>query len=151
MDSALVWLPRVVVRFCRAVAHRVARSCRPNLVESRRKIEVLRKRSDFLAVASSGKRWVAPGFILQIGAPHPESSFVRYGLTASRKIGNAVTRNRARRRMRALAAELLGHASAEHDYVLIARITTPTCDFDALRQDLIKGLKRLKLWREAQS
>ena len=114
-------------------------------------LTVLRKRADFLAAASSGKRWVAPGFILQIGVQHSDSSSVRYGLTASRKIGNAVVRNRARRRLRALAAEILGNASAEHDYVLIARITTPTCEFDALRQDLIKGLKRMKVWREAQA
>ena len=113
-----------------------------------RKLEVLRKRAEFLAAASSGKRWVAPGFILQIGAPHPESSSIRYGLTASRKIGNAVTRNRARRRLRALAAEIMRHASAEHDYVLIARTTTPTCGFDELRRDLTKGLKRMKVWKE---
>jgi ribonuclease P protein component len=112
------------------------------------KLEVLRKRAEFLAVAASGKKWVAPGFILQIGAAHPLSSTVRYGLTASRKIGNAVTRNRARRRLRALAAEILAHASAEHDYVFIARMTTPTVGFDALRQDLLKGLKRMKVWRE---
>ena len=112
------------------------------------KLEVLRKRAEFLAVASSGKKWVAPGFILQIGAAHPPSPTIRYGLTASRKIGNAVIRNRARRRMRALAAEILIHALPEHDYVLIARATTPTVAFDALRQDLIKGIKRMKVWAE---
>ena len=123
-------------------------SCRPNLVESCRKLQVLRKRAEFLATASSGKRWVAPGFILQIGAEHPATPTVRYGLTASRKVGNAVTRNRARRRLRALAAEILCHASPEHDYVLIARTTTPACGFDVLRQDLIKGLKRMKMWKD---
>ena len=112
------------------------------------KLEVLRKRAEFLAVAASGAKWVAPGFILQIGALHPSSPAIRYGLTASRKVGNAVTRNRARRRLRALAAEILTHALPEHDYVLIARIATPTAAFDALRQDLVKGMKRMKVWKE---
>jgi len=112
------------------------------------KLQTLRKRADFLAVASSGKKWVAPGFILQIGVEHPPTPTIRYGLTASRKIGNAVIRNRARRRLRALAAEILAHALPEHDYVLIARPTTPACAFADLRQDLTKGMKRMKIWRE---
>lgn len=115
-----------------------------------RKLEVLRKREEFLSVAASGKRWVAPGFILQIGAPHVPSSKIRYGLTASKKVGNAVTRNRARRRLRALAMQILPHAASEHDYVLIARATTPSCSFADLQRDLTKGLNRLKLWREEE-
>jgi len=91
---------------------------------------------------------VGRAFILQIGAPHDPSPAIRYGLTASRKIGNAVTRNRARRRLRALTMQILPHASREHDYVLIARAPTPTCVFADLQKDLEKGLKRLKLWRE---
>jgi ribonuclease P protein component len=112
------------------------------------KLEILRKRAEFLAVASSGKRWVAPGFILQIGDAHEPSKNVRYGLTASGKIGNAVARNRARRRLRAMAFQIMPYASPEHDYVLVARASTPACAFTAMQQDLSKGLKRLKLWRE---
>lgn len=115
------------------------------------KLEVLRKRSEFLSVAASGKRWVAPSFVLQIGTAHASTSYVRYGLTATKKIGNAVTRNRARRRLRALAMQILPLASPEHDYVLIARDKTPTCPFNELQADLIKGLKRLKLWNEQAS
>jgi len=91
---------------------------------------------------------VAPGFILQIGPQHPPSPTVHYGLTASKKVGNAVTRNKARRRLRALAAELMPFAAKEHDYVLIARPTTTTYAYEDLQKDLTKGLKRLKLWRE---
>jgi len=112
------------------------------------KLEILRKRAEFLAVASSGKRWVAPGFILQVGNVHEPSSKIRYGLTASSKIGNAVVRNRARRRLRAIAAQILPQASCEHDYVLVARATTPKYAFADLQKDLIGGLKRLKLLRE---
>ena len=135
-------------RFWLVAALKVARSFRPNLVTTVRKLEVLRRRNEFLAVASSGKRWVSTGFILQVSAPHAPLSCIRYGLTASRKIGNAVTRNRARRRLRALAAQMMLYASPEHDYVLIARAQTPSCAFTDLQKDLIKGLKRLNLWRE---
>ncbi|MFA5041693.1 MAG: ribonuclease P protein component, partial [Bdellovibrionales bacterium] len=88
------------------------------------KIEILRKRAEFLSVAASGKRWVAPGFILQVGNAHEPTTTIRYGLTASSKVGNAVTRNRARRRLRALASEIIPCAAPEHDYVLVARTTT---------------------------
>jgi len=140
----------MAARFCRAAAHRVARSCQLNrCVALAPKLQVLRKRAEFLAVAASGKKWVAPAFILQIGTPHPPTTPIRYGLTASRKVGNAVTRNRARRRLRALAAELLPHASLEHDYVLVARDTAPDYEYNALRQDMIKGMKRMKIWQDA--
>ena len=112
------------------------------------KLQILRKRAEFLAVAASGKKWVAPSFILQIGAAREATTSIRYGLTATKKIGNAVIRNRARRRLRALAAELLPHASPDHDYVLIARDGAVTAAFDVMRQDMIKGMKRMKVWRD---
>ena len=77
-------------------------------------LEILRKRAEFLAVASSGKKWVAPGFILQIGPARTSDEAIHYGLTASRKVGNAVTRNRSRRRLRALATEIMPLAIPEH-------------------------------------
>ncbi|MDX2028444.1 MAG: ribonuclease P protein component [Alphaproteobacteria bacterium] len=109
---------------------------------------VLRKRAEFLAVAQTGRKWVAPGLILQMGVP-AASGQLRYGLTASRKIGNAVTRNRARRRLRALAQEVLPPHAAPNDYVLIARATSPSRDFDALRKDLMISLQKLGAWRDA--
>jgi len=123
----------------------------------KKKLIVLRRRAEFMAVAEAsktklGKKWVAQGLILQVSAPHtPETmpSQIRYGLTASGKVGNAVIRNRARRRLRALAFEVLPlHASPLHDYVLIARDATKTRDYEDLRGDLVTGLKRLGLWQE---
>jgi len=112
---------------------------------------VLRRRQEFLAVARQGKKWVATGLILQVGAARPEqtSSPVRYGLTASGKIGNAVVRNRARRRMRALVHEIMPlHAARGYDYVLIARVSTPRRKYADLQQDLITALKKLGVWRD---
>ncbi|MDD3029661.1 MAG: ribonuclease P protein component [Alphaproteobacteria bacterium] len=118
------------------------------MISAPKKLESLSKRAEFLAVASSGMRWVAPGFVLQVGGEHPPLPCPRFGLTATKKIGNAVTRNRARRRLRALAHQILPQASTSHDYVLIARVGTTACSFSDLKNDLQKGLKRLKLWEE---
>lgn len=114
-------------------------------------ISTLKERARFLAAAASGKKYVAPGLILQACACDPQKAktAVQFGLTASSKIGNAVVRNRARRRLRALAQEILPHhALTGYEYVLIARPATVTRAYDELRNDLIAGLKRLKLWQE---
>lgn len=113
------------------------------------------RRSQFLAVAGTRRKAVFPGLILQI-RPHDERQrpqedepAVRVGFTASRKIGNAVTRNRARRRLRAAAAEVMtSHAATGHDYVLIARAETPIRPYADLKNDLAQALRRLKAWRE---
>ena len=111
-------------------------------------IATLRRRPEFLAVAASGRKWAAPGLILQMGLPRESSAPARYGLTASSKVGGAVVRNRARRRLRALAVEILPHHAAARDYVLIARSTTATRAFSDLRQDLVTALRKLGAWHE---
>jgi ribonuclease P protein component len=71
---------------------------------------------------------------------------IRVGYTASKKVGGAVVRNRARRRLRALAREVLaGEAAPGYDYVLIARAETATRDYADLRNDMRFALKRLRL------
>lgn len=98
----------------------------------------LKRRRDFLRVAD-GVRAAKPGLVLQ-ARPMPEDGPaipVRVGFTATRKIGNAVARNRARRRLRAAAASVLpAKARAGHDYVLVARAGTLTRDYAALVDDL---------------
>lgn len=94
---------------------------------------------------------MANGLILQVGPTRQDKTLTgaRYGLTATTKIGNAVIRNRARRRLRALAFDVLAnHAARDHDYVLIARVTTGSCDYQELKKQLVTGLKRLGIWRE---
>jgi len=72
------------------------------------------------------------------------ASVVRVGFTASKKVGNAVVRNRARRRLKALAAIVLASEAAPGcDYVLVARTATPDIPFDRLVQDLRRGLGKL--------
>ena len=96
-------------------------------------------RAGFLAARDSGIKAVSKGFILQaVPTGRPEC---RLGLTASRKVGNAVRRNRARRRLRALArTELANRARSGTDYVMIARQGTAERPWDDLVADLHKSL-----------
>jgi ribonuclease P protein component len=102
----------------------------------------LLSRSDFLRVAASGVRFVAPGFVLQ--KAKETSDLPRYGLTATKKLGNAVIRNRARRRLRALAEQHLLPQAMAFDYVLVAREAMVSRSFEQLVNDLDKALKVLK-------
>ncbi|MEK9960159.1 MAG: ribonuclease P protein component [Rhodobiaceae bacterium] len=94
-------------------------------------------RAGFLAARDSGLKAVSRGFILQ-AVPSGRRDW-RLGLTATRKIGNAVRRNRARRRLRALArTELAIRARPGIDYVMIARQGTADRDWSDLVSDLGK-------------
>ena len=94
-------------------------------------------RRDFLQARNQGQKALARGLVIQ--ATNRDSDNWRVGLTASKKIGNAVSRNRARRRMRALARQHLAPlARSGVDYVLIARHDTVSCDW----QDLVTGLTK---------
>lgn len=106
----------------------------------------LLRRADFLR-AARGVKAALPGLVLQVRRRTPDENAgdarPRVGYTASRKVGNAVLRNRARRRLRAAAADVLS-ARAEQgcDYVLIARAATADRPYDALLADLGKALDR---------
>lgn len=111
-------------------------------------LERLKTRRQFLRVAASRRKWAAPGVVLQVAPQPPDDTppvrGPRYGLTVSRRVGNAVVRNRARRRLRAVAEDVLARLAApDHDYVLIGRQGTPGRDFDALKEDLETGLRKL--------
>jgi ribonuclease P protein component len=108
----------------------------------------LKNRAQFLEVAGKGRKWTTPGLILQ-ALPHPAGAATRVGFTASRRVGIAVLRNRARRRLKATAERLLPHHAVAGDYVVIARGTTVRRDFAALLGDLEAALKRLGAWRES--
>ena len=73
-----------------------------------------------------------------------DSAAIRFGLTATKKIGNAVIRNRTRRRLRVLAHESLSaHGQPGYDYVLIGRAATKHRTWDGLRTDLRSALKKV--------
>jgi len=105
--------------------------------------DVLTKRTDFLA-ANRGLRIARPGFVLLVGPNRVDR--VRYGITVTKKIGNAVVRNRMKRRFRALLRELLpAGAVPAHDHVLIGREGGIERRFALLREELKVALARAAL------
>ena len=113
----------------------------------------LRHRYEFLRVARGGQKCAMPGLVLQVckqQSPDPKKSpeNIRIGFTVSKKVGNSVTRNRARRRLRAAANIVIQKYAVEgHDYVMIGRSLTTKRDFEALVADLKKGLQKLGKWQ----
>lgn len=124
-------------------------------VSRRPSTTTLPRRADFLRVAATRRRCVTPGLILQV-APLPDSQRadapLRVGYTASKKVGNAVARNRSKRRLREAVAKIMPqHAREGLDYVLIAREETTARPFDQLLADLRHALRRLGVERSGSS
>jgi ribonuclease P protein component len=106
-------------------------------------VKTITARRDFLA-ANSGKRAPMPGFVLLVRPRADGDPAIRFGVTVTKKIGNAVVRNRMKRRFRALARELLPTAGiAGADHVLIGRAGGVERDFAALRAELAKALAKV--------
>ncbi|WP_435199291.1 ribonuclease P protein component [Qipengyuania sp. 902] len=103
-------------------------------------ISVIRKRSDFLA-ANRGLRVARPGFVL-LARPN-DGQGKRYGITVTKKIGNAVVRNRMKRRFRELLWSALPDSGLpDHDHILIGREGGVERDFAQLREELGAALTR---------
>ncbi|MCC5963325.1 MAG: ribonuclease P protein component [Rhodobacteraceae bacterium] len=125
------------------MARQSAEAIAPAAVLSSLRPEVLKKRADFLRAARAG-RTPTPGFLLQARA-RGSGGAMRVGFTCSKKLGNAVTRNRAKRRLRAVVQQVLPvHGRAGWDYVLVGRPgTTVTHDFATMCRDLERALAKL--------
>jgi ribonuclease P protein component len=114
-----------------------------DISENPQALSRIKARRDFLR-AARGKTVAMPGLVLQARARLSPEGPPRSGFTVTKKIGNAVARNRARRRLRAAAAAVLpGRAKPGWDYVLIGRAETLTRTFALLISDLEGALKRL--------
>ena len=110
------------------------------------RIDRLKKRPEFLAVAATSLRYATPGVVVQ-ARPAPESatpvSPARFGFTATRKLGGAVQRNRARRRLKAAAAMLAPErAKPGVDYVFVARAGTIDRPWQDLLRDVGQAMER---------
>jgi ribonuclease P protein component len=113
-------------------------------------MERLRKRSDFLA-AAGGVKVPSARFVLQARDRSDEAP-PRIGFTVSRKVGNAVERNRVRRRLRELVRLNSGDALRPgHDYVLVGRRAALSAAFSDLAADYDRAIARLHTMRRKPS
>lgn len=110
----------------------------------------LKRRAQFLHVAAARRYFVASSLLLQVCLNNEAGKTIRVGYTATRKIGNAVVRNRAKRRLRAAVEEVMpSHGLVGCDYVVIARLATTKRPFRAIQADLKIAMKKLNVWRKA--
>jgi ribonuclease P protein component len=102
----------------------------------------LKRRAEFLRVASAGKKAAVGGVVLQ-ALPRADTLPARLGFTVTRKVGNAVVRNRTRRRLKEAARLLLAQRPVTGaDLVLIGRDSTRKRNFIALQADIRRALER---------
>ncbi len=104
---------------------------------------MIQKRPDFLA-ANKGRRFASKGFVLLIFDRDDGDNQIRLGITVTKKIGNAVVRNRMKRRLRAVAREWLpnlGQSGADH--ILIGRIGGIERDFQTISNELAQALRKI--------
>ena len=112
----------------------------------------LKHRRDFLRAARQGRKWAMEGLVLQVRHRVAretleilEPGAVRVGFTVTKKIGNSVIRNRVRRRLRAVADQVLEDVTAKGlDLVIVGRKGTIKRQYSALIKDLKTALKKLK-------
>lgn len=107
-------------------------------------MERLKNRRDFLEAAKAAK-WVSRGLVLQARARR-DGEPPRVGFTVTKRIGNAVQRNRVKRRLReAVRLTMPAKAQTGYDYVVIGRQETLRRKFDMLRQDLATALAKVHI------
>jgi ribonuclease P protein component len=109
----------------------------------------LKRRAEFLRAAQRGRKAAMPGLVLQV-LQRDDAEPVRLGFTVTKKVGNAVVRNRVRRRLREAARLLLPQGAIQGaiqgaDVVLIGREATRTRDFTLLMDDLRRALAKTGL------
>jgi ribonuclease P protein component len=115
------------------------------------KLETLKRRAEFQRIRG-GVRAATPRFVLE-GKMRPQANQaagssggpdVRFGFTVTKQMGNAVTRNRIKRRLRAALSLTANHAATDgYDYVIIARSAALACEFQLLIDDFVAGFARV--------
>ena len=101
------------------------------------KLVSIKKRKDFVKIAKKGRKASAKGLVIQVSENLSPDKDIHIGYTVSKKVGNAVKRNRAKRRLRALSQQIIPFfAKPEYDYVIIGRKETLERGFQDLKKDL---------------
>ena len=112
------------------------------------KLQTLKKRKDFIKLNKFGKKYYGINFILQKYIyPNQEEAVLKFGFTATKKLGNAVIRNRAKRRMRSLITFCLKNDNkafkVNSSYVLVAKKTLIKASFINLKDEIKECLNKL--------
>ena len=108
-------------------------------------INKIKSRKDFVKIQKNGPKVISAGVILQHLNNSNQDNPSRFGFTASKKVGGAVQRNKAKRRMRSLVFDVIKKFETKGwDYVLIARKETAHRKYQKLKNDLIWAIKNLK-------
>ena len=103
----------------------------------------MKKRAEFLRAASSGRKVQSTGFVLQ-ARDRKDGAPARLGFTVTKKVGNAVVRNRTKRRLREVARKLSAEVSlGSFDLVLIGRSATASRPMPLLEEDLRRALRQV--------
>jgi ribonuclease P protein component len=105
-------------------------------------VTTIKASADYQRIAKTGKRWSTPAFIIQFLKTTEDAPF-RLGLTASRKVGDSVVRNRAKRRLREMVRKHAKSLRPGHDIVLIAKTDAAARDFAAMCADFEKAMTAL--------
>lgn len=114
------------------------------MTEQHLKLARIKKRPEYLAVANTRRKWVTPSFILQ-AKPGTGDSRPRAGFTTSKKVGNAVIRNRARRRLKEAARMIVPQKGLTGwDYVFIGRQAATDYPFEKMMSDISWALAKLE-------
>ena len=108
----------------------------------------IRLRRDFLSAAAGGRKFITQSFIVQLRLreeAHPApAQAIRFGYTVTKKMGDSVTRNRIKRRLReAVRKAAVPLARPGHDYVIISRIKALDCPFEELLRDMEFAFSRI--------
>ncbi|WP_126136210.1 ribonuclease P protein component [Tritonibacter mobilis] len=132
------------VSVCASATPKTSRAPRPSKpAKIRAGMELLTKRGDFLAAARARKQGTRSMMVQ--GRKRGDDGPFRVGFTCSKKVGNAVMRNRAKRRLREITRLLLKeHGKPGWDYVLIGRAgETTTCPFEQMQKDFAYALRKI--------
>lgn len=104
----------------------------------------LKKRAQFLAIAAGGRKAIASTLVVQGSPARMGEESARVGFTVTKKTGNAVVRNRIRRRLRAATAECIARSgTAGWDYVVIGRNTALDAPYEVILRDLSYALRKV--------
>ena len=114
-------------------------------IKSKRLTRIV-KRSEYLRVKQRGSSVAKPGLVMQAAPSANDGSYVypRVGFTVSKRVGNAVKRNRARRRLKSIASDVLPKEGFQSwDYVFIGRLVTLDRPYDLLLEDTRAALRKI--------